>query len=267
LKRSFLPLLRDACAFERGRCASLESSMTADSQDPSSATARPSSAPVGARPAHFLGRVRDVLFEQAQPRNGKPAESPAFASAPTRAQEPDLHAELEATLRDLIARDAGPALSEFDLQLEAVRDIVPERATRIRIALSVLSRKGVSGEQLQSDLARVALALTAQQRTFSEKVQNRRRELSALATQIDLECNELRSRAESEIDSLRAALAAQTEALARALSQRDERLRQAKADQEDLERKERAFGEAERRLGAEYEALSHDLARIFSEKV
>ncbi|HET9932674.1 MAG TPA: hypothetical protein VFQ35_18350 [Polyangiaceae bacterium] len=214
----------------------------------------------------FMSRVRRVLFEQETSANSKEQPRPAPDTTAT-SREPDLVSGITATLRDLVTRDVGPALAEFNLQIEAVREVVPERSTQMKIALSVLSKKGIALRELERDLALVGELLAQQLESFSEKVAARRREHVANVEQVELESREARARAENEVVALEAALKTQRDCLVAINAQREKRLGEISIAEREIEQKERAFRSAQAGLLGEYERLGRDLAPLLAEKV
>ncbi|MGC4088979.1 MAG: hypothetical protein QM756_13980 [Polyangiaceae bacterium] len=225
------------------------------------------SAPV---PGRFFNRVRDALFEsnQPQPQTQTPSfdvvEGPPLPVAPSG--DTQLDTAMLTSLRELLAKELGPTLSEFNLQLDAVREIVPDSTTRLRIAMSVLEKRGMPLGSVQAELQRVLMNLNEQQRAFSEKVELRRREQAEQSSGQELEHNELCVRIEREIESLQAAIGAQRQAFERAQSERAERQQAALQTQAELEQKERAFQSAAQHLASEYKVLADRIASIAGEK-
>lgn len=207
----------------------------------------------------FIHRVRRVLFE--------PEPTSARAEPPTVTANSELEESIASTLRDALSRDTGPALAEFNLQIDAVRSIVSDPATQIKIALSVLSKKSISRRDLEQDLAAVTALLAQQLSAFSDKLAARRREHALDVEQAESKCRDARAAAEAEISALEAALSSQRKALARASAERESRLAELSAAEVDLEQKERAFRSAQASVLAEYERLARDLEKSFGEKI
>lgn len=181
-------------------------------------------------------------------------------------QQPELVANMVSTLRELATRDAGPALSEFNLQLDAVRELVPDPATRLRIALSVLAKKGISREALEQDLERTSALFSQQLSSFSAKVEVRQREHQGELDGVQAAYDEARQKCEIEIAAHEAALVAQRDALTKAGAERERRLAELESSQAGLAHKERAFRAAHARIQAEYQNLSRELRGLLGEK-
>jgi hypothetical protein len=210
----------------------------------------------------LLSRVRDALFEP-----NRAATNAVVTPERIDAREDSLAASMQGTLRELVTRELGPALSEFVLQLEAIRELVPDASMRLRIALSVLSKKQIAARSVQEDLSRVASFLGQQLASFADKVEARRAEHANEQARIDADCSDACSQAEREIAALEAALVAQREALAKATEGRQQRLALLATSRGELDDKERAFRSAQQRLLAEYEGLARELAASSTEKL
>ncbi len=209
----------------------------------------------------LMQRVKRALFE-AELKSDRAARVEPATRAPS-----ELEAAIASTLREAVSRGTGPALAEFNLQIEAVRGIVPDPETQIKIALSVLAKKSISRRELEQDLAAVSTLLAQQLNSFTEKLAARRREHALSVEQVESHCRDVRAQAEAEISALEAALVAQREALARASAERESRLGELSAAERAFEEKELAFRGAQGRLLAEYERLTRDLEKSFGEKV
>src|SRR6187401_2627094 len=79
--------------------------------------------PAAILPSRLLNRVREALFEPTRATTSQ-------AIAPQRVDnaEHELSASTQSMLRELVSRELGPALSEFNLQLDAIRELVPDKA-------------------------------------------------------------------------------------------------------------------------------------------
>ncbi len=223
---------------------------------------------------NLLQVLRRVLFEEAPlagaqanlaPSSATTTATPASAIAHTE-QEQALQSSSLTTLRDVIAREGGPAFAEFSLQLEALSEAVPDAEVRQRAALSVLARKGFSLDQLLHELRLALAALSEQERLFLDKLEQRRAELTKLTAQAEIEHERACDEAKREIARLEQALELQHELMTRATSARDEQRREQLAASELLELKQRAFDAAHRKLVREYETQCQRLAREPSEK-
>jgi hypothetical protein len=224
----------------------------------------PSLEGVSGGPTGLFKRIRGALFED----SGAPGER--FLKESSAASSETSESEFESValggLREILIRETGPALAEFTLQLTAAEPIVPDAATRLRIALSVLDKKGIGLAQLRSDFESVGLCLERQERSFREKADARRREQASAVAELESACAVLRADTEREVEELRRAIAEKSETLAHALADCDRRLSAARADERDLEHKEQAFRAARERLAQEYRSLAAEIQLVAKEK-
>ena len=125
-------------------------------------------------PRKFLSSLRDVLFEN----TATPATpSTPFDVAPTPSDS-DLTAA-RAALRESVGERLGPAVREFALQVEALRDILPSASERQRAALKVLALKGISTPALVLELEHALAALSQQNQAFESKLTTRQQALES----------------------------------------------------------------------------------------
>lgn len=212
----------------------------------------------------FLRRIRGALFEADAP---KPTAVPTSGPAALPRREP--HDSLEAAafegLSEIVSRETGPALAEFTLQLAAVEHIVPDPATRFRIALSVLEKKGIERARLRAEFEALELCLERQERSFFEKLDARRREQVAATAELESTCAALRENTEREIEALRAAIAAKSEALRCALVDHERKLADARSLAQELTEKEHAFRAARKRMDTQYRTLAAEIQLVMKE--
>jgi hypothetical protein len=208
----------------------------------------------------LFSRVRDALFESVR------ATPSTVGATPAAPEDAALVASARATLSELVSHDIGAALAEFNLQLGALLELVPDPATRYRIALAVLAKKRISEQALRQDLQSVTTQLDERLRSFSDKVEARRREQAALAARIEEEFAAEKTRSEHEIARLEAALTAERAAREKALAERDRRVGELSSTDQELTRRERAFRSAQASLLAEQQDLERELRKLFQEK-
>jgi hypothetical protein len=128
----------------------------------------------GRAPRRFLTSLRDVLFENTDTAAASVAGPPlGNIAAP---QELDLSAARTA-LRESVGERLGPAVREFALQVEALREVLPSTMDRQRAALKVLALKGISAPALVLELERALAALAEQSQAFEGKLATRQQAL------------------------------------------------------------------------------------------
>jgi hypothetical protein len=137
----------------------------------------------GRAPRRFLTSLRDVLFENTD-TVVPPAAGPSLGNVAV-AQEGDLTAARTA-LRDSVGERLGPAVREFALQVEALREVLPSTADRQRAALKVLALKGISAPALVLELEHALAALAEQNQAFESKLATRQQALDTERERLEL---------------------------------------------------------------------------------
>ncbi len=213
-------------------------------------------------PPRFLALLRDVLFESTP--EGKPTATAAGTPLATAdvVTKPSEDAAVEAArtaLRQTLDEQAGPALREFALQLEGLRDVIADPLTRRRAALRVLSLKTISVQALVLELERLLSALDAQREAFAVKLETRRsaleQERSDGLAVFEREVQE----AERTIARLQSELDAERTKIAETGARRERLLAETETDRAELGAKESGFVRALGELHAEYVALKETL--------
>jgi len=205
-------------------------------------------------PNRFLATLRDVLFEPAAER-GSPASVLADASGDERAMEQAL-----AALRQSLEPDIGACAREYELQVEALSDALPDATLRRRAALRVLSLKGMTPEALALELERVLGALSAQAEAFANKVAARAAALELRRGESTAACQREVAEAEQRIAQLEAALASEHTKITEAGATRERIFAECDADAAELAEKQRGFERAFAALRHQYETSKRELA-------
>jgi chromosome segregation ATPase len=206
--------------------------------------------------AGLLTTLRDVLFEatpsSAVKVSGPPSPPPISASADVDAARTALRQGLEAAL--------GPGLRELLLQLEALREVLPDAKQRLRAALRVLSLKGVAPAALVAELEQVLGELAEQNTVFSSKLAARRASIEAEQGQAEATCRDQTADAQQSIVRLEGELAAARAELTAASAQREQALAACEESRRRLTQKQLGFEHAYSELCGEYTTLQQQLS-------
>jgi len=203
----------------------------------------------------FLNTLRDVLFEatpNAPPKASLPPPSSATESS-------DLEAARQA-LRRGIEESLGSGAREFALQVEALREALPDARQRQRAALRVLALKGISGPDLIAELERAIAGLARQSEAFNGKLSARRAALAARRSEAVEACRAETAETEQTVARLEAELAAARTRLADSVTQRDRALAACDESATLLATKQQTFERAFRELCGEYATLRQQLS-------
>lgn len=136
----------------------------------------------GRAPRRFLTSLRDAIFENSDTAAVSPPNS-ALVNMEA-ASESDLTAARSA-LRESVGERLGPAVREFALQIEALREVLPGTADRKRAALKVLALKGISPPALVLELEHALAALSEQNQAFEGKLATRQQALQTERTRLE----------------------------------------------------------------------------------
>jgi chromosome segregation ATPase len=213
-------------------------------------------------PPRFLALLRDVLFESTSESNptGSAAGVPRPSSDVVTTPSEDAAVEAARTaLRQTLDEQAGPALREFALQLEGLREVITEPLLRRRAALRVLSLKAISVQALVLELERLLAALDTQRETFAVKLQTRRTALEQERSDALAVFEHEAEEAERAVVRLQSELDAERTKIAEAGARRERLLADCEANRAELTAKENGFGRALDELRAEYGALKEVL--------
>jgi hypothetical protein len=214
-----------------------------------------------------MSSLRRALFEESSAKPSEPPHSPAASSfAGNVASSSELEAAALTTLRELLARELSAAAAEFALQVEALSEAIPDLRTRRRAALAVLAKKGFSRAEIERELQQALPILNEQQRSFAEKLRQRREEHAAEAARIEHERSLASEALRQETERLEALLKKQREAEASAAVERERSLRALATAGEHLNANELAFAVAYQTIHGEYQALCEELARLSAER-
>jgi hypothetical protein len=224
-------------------------------------------APPTAVGTRLISTLRRALFEESAAKPSEPAHPPATSSfASNVASSSELEAAALTTLRELLARELSAASAEFALQVEALSDAIPDLRTRRRAALAVLAKKGFSRAEIQRELQQALPILAEQQRSFAEKLKQRREEHAAEAARIEQEHSLASQALRQETERLEALLKKQRDAEASAAVERERGLRALATAGEQLNANELAFAVAYQTIHGEYQTLCEELARLSAER-
>lgn len=214
--------------------------------------------PTGPTQRRFLALLRDVLFESVpdDARAQTPANTQARAAETSPRTSGDGAAKAARTaLAQSVEDQAGPALREFSLQMEGLREVIGDTAARRRAALRVLSLKGISVQALVLELERLLTALEARREAFAGKIEARgagiERERSDAAATLERETSE----SEAARQRLQAELDAELTKLAEASARRDRVIADCDEQAAELAQTQRGFEHAFNELRSEYRAL------------
>jgi len=206
--------------------------------------------------AGFLGTLRDVLFETTP--NG-PAKVSANSSAPQTPSNADFDAA-RAALRQSVEESLGPGTRELSLQVEALREALPDAKQRLRAALRVLSLKGFPAPALVAELEQAIAGLARQNEAFSGKISARRAALDEQRSQAIEACRVETSETEQAIARLQAELEAARAQLAEAAAHREQALATCAEHAARLADKQLSFERAFSELHGEYATLKQQLS-------
>jgi hypothetical protein len=215
-------------------------------------------------PKAFLRKIRGALFEVEQPSAAVHATGTMFAGL-----EPALEADPAAfaMLRDVVRRELGAAHAEFELQLNALSDALPDEPVRLRVALKVLAGKGIAIESLLAELDAGLHALELTQQSWEGKVAARRGENQRERAEIDSARERARSEAERELERLKASIQEAESALERADTERSERAAALESASAELAQRDANFRAAHAAVRAEHAALIEKLRASLKESV
>jgi hypothetical protein len=245
-----------------------KTSMPNPADDPSfdSSLETETRAPPTAVGTRLMSTLRRALFEEPAAKLSEPGDSPAAPSlARNLATSNELETAALTTLRELLSRELSAAAAEFALQVEALAEAIPDLRTRRRAALAVLAKKGFSRAEVQHQLRQALPILAEQQRSFAEKLKQRRQEHAAEAAHAEHECSLASEALRQEIERLEALLKEQREAQASAAVERERSLRMLATAGEHLNANELAFAVAYQTIHGEYQTLCEELARLSAE--
>jgi chromosome segregation ATPase len=204
----------------------------------------------------FLGTLRDVLFETTPNSQAKvSADSPA-PQTPTNA---DFEAS-RAALRQCVEESLGPGTRELTLQVEALREALPDARQRLRAAVRVLSLKGFPAPALVAELEQAIAGLTGQNEAFSRKLSARRAAIEDQRNQASEACRVETEQTEQAIVKLQAELEAARAELAEAAARREQALATCDEQATRLAAKQLSFERAFSELHGEYATLQRQLS-------
>ena len=204
----------------------------------------------------FLGTLRDVLFEATPNSQAKVSVHRASEQLP---EEADLEAA-RAALRQSLEETLGPGTRELSLQMEALREALPDAKQRLRAALRVLSLKGFPSSALVAELNQAIAALTGQNDTFSRKLSTRRAAIDEQRNQAIEACRVETEQTEQTIVKLQAELEAARAQLAEAAARREQALASCTEHASRLAAKQQSFERAFGELHGEYATLTQQLS-------
>src|SRR6188768_2656262 len=204
----------------------------------------------------FLGTLRDVLFETTP---NSPAKVSADSSSDQAPNTTDLEAA-RAALRQSLEESLGPGTRELSLQVEALREALPDARQRLRAALRVLSLKGFPAPALVAELQQAIAGLARQNEAFSGKISARRAALDEQRSQAIEACRVQTSETEQAIARLQAELEAARAQLAEAAAHREQALATCAEHAARLADKQLSFERAFSELHGEYATLKQQLS-------
>jgi chromosome segregation ATPase len=208
----------------------------------------------------FLGTLRDVLFETTP--NG-PAKVSGNSPAPQTPTNADFEAA-RAALRQSVEESLGPGTRELTLQVEALREALPDARQRLRAALRVLSLKGFPAPALVAELEQAIAGLTRQNEAFSSKLSTRRAAVEDQRQQAVEACRVETEQTEQAIVQLQAELEAARAQLAEAAARREQALATCDEHATRLAAKQQSFERAFGELHGEYATLTQQLSNAES---
>lgn len=208
----------------------------------------------------FLGTLRDVLFETTPNGAVKVSAHSASQQAPSNA---DLEAA-RAALRQSLEESLGPGTRELSLQVEALREALPDAKQRLRAALRVLSLKGFPAPALVAELQQAIAGLTRQNEVFASKLSARRAAVEDQRQQAVEACRVETEETEQAIVQLQAQLEAARAQLAEAAARREQALVTCDEQATRLGAKQQSFERAFGELHGEYATLTQQLSNAES---
>lgn len=208
----------------------------------------------------FLGTLRDVLFEATPSVSVSAAGQAASATAASSA---DLEAA-RATLRQSLEAALGPGVREFALQVEALREVLPDAKQRQRAALRVLSLKGVAPPALVLELEQALTLLSQQNEAFSGKLTARRAAIEQERARAIEACRAETAETEQAIAQLQTELDAARARLTEATARRAQTLAECDEHAARLAEKQHGFERAFSDLQGEYASLQRQLSNAES---
>jgi chromosome segregation ATPase len=197
-----------------------------------------------------------VLFETTPNR---PAKVSADSSSDQAPKDTDVDAA-RAALRQSLEESLGPGTRELSLQLEALRDALPDPRQRLRAALRVLSIKGFPAPALVAELQQAIAGLTGQNEVFSGKLSARRAAIDDQRNQAIEACRVETEQTEQAIVKLQAELEAARAQLAEAAARREQALATRTEHASRLAAKQQSFERAFGELHGEYATLTQQLS-------
>jgi len=210
--------------------------------------------------AGLLTTLRDVLFETTP--NGPPKVSAPAANVAAPA-DADFEAA-RAALRQSLEETLGPGVREFALQVEALREVLPDGKQRQRAALRVLSLKGIPAPALVTELEQTIARLSQQNEAFASKLSARRAAVDEQRSQALEACRVETADAEQAIIGLQAELEAARARLAEAAARREQTLTACAEHGARLAAKQLSFERALSELHGEYATLKQRLSQAES---
>ena len=204
----------------------------------------------------FLGTLRDVLFETTPNR---PAKVSAHSASEQLPGDADLEAA-RAALRQSLDESLGPGTRELSLQVEALREALPDARQRLRAAVRVLSLKGFPAPALVAELQQAIAGLTRQSEAFSSKLTARRAAIDDQRNHAIETCRVETEQTEQAIVKLQAELEAARAQLAEAAARREQALATCTEHASRLAVKQQSFERAFGELHGEYATLTQQLS-------
>jgi chromosome segregation ATPase len=196
-----------------------------------------------------------VLFE-ATP-NG-PIKASAAAANVGAAADCDIEAA-RAALRQSLEETLGSGVREFALQVEALREVLPDATQRQRAALRVLSLKGIEPQTLVAELEQTITRLSQQRDAFSSKLSARQSAIEQQRHHAIEACRVETAETEQAIDRLQSELEAARAQLSDAGARRLQTLGECDEHAARLAQKQRSFEHAFADLHGEYATLQRQL--------
>jgi chromosome segregation ATPase len=206
--------------------------------------------------AGLLSTLRDVLFETTP--NGV-AKVSTISAPPPASTSADLEAARLALQQGLEAA-TGPGVREFALQVEALREVLPDAKQRQRAAMRVLALKGISPPALAAELQHAIACLGAQREAFFGKLAARRASIEQQRGAAVETCKVETAEAEQAIARLQGELDAARAALAAAGARREQALGDCDENAQRLAAKQLCFERAFSELHGEYATLEQQLS-------
>jgi chromosome segregation ATPase len=209
--------------------------------------------------ASLFAALRDVLFEHTSASLPKVSRDSRGENERLGVTSPELEAA-RAALRQSLADALGPGISEFALQIEALREVLPDAQQRKRAALRVLLLKGIAAPVLVEELELALSRLSEQHATFLRKLATRRGSIEEQRSRAVEAWRSETSEAEQAIARLRGELDAAQARLAEASRERDRSLAACEQSAARLAEKQLGFERAHAELHDEYTTLQRQLS-------